>query len=563
MKNIFNYSKYSNLYEIIGIIFVFTVLSLIFTGHYQGIFTDVGREMIIPEGILKGKVLYKDILCIYSPLAYLMNALGFKIFGINIFTLEFLGSVNACFFAIIFYFLSKEFFSRQFAAILTFTVIITCILGSGLFNFILPYSYSMSYGLTAYLSSVYLAVLYLKNHDIRFIWAAFLLGGYAFACKTEFLPIFFILFAVTLFFKPLNLKQNFVNLFLFLFVPLLTLIVLFRQGVTIKDLISATEFMKTFFTTPSMIFHITRSGGLFGIQTLLLYKTAILNVIIAFLSIYVCYFVSKKFKPFLFVSPILLAYIFNKTAITFHLIFLPILLTLFSLVKIKIIIKNPTLAIVVAASIGVSLRTFFALQISVYGSYAIPLLLIGLFALLKEFSPSIKPFSKEEMKNLYVYCLCTYSLFFIIFNVNNLFKYNLPIKTDKGTIFSQQNQTKTCNIILDYLDKYTKPEDKVLVLPEGTVINFLSGRPVDYKMHMVDRLYYDALGSEKVLENIKDAKYEVIIFLEGFGLTKFGSGYLYDESNPIVQYVKNNYVLYMKIVDEKSILHLYQKPPEK
>ena len=557
MKNILK--KYSVLYEIIGIIFVFSLLSFIFTGHYQGIFTDIGREMIIPEGILKGKVLYKDILCIYSPLAYLINALGFKIFGINISTLEFLGNVSGCIFAIIFYLISREFFSKQFSSLLTFTVIISCILGSGLFNFVLPYSYSMSYGLTGYIAAVYLAVLYLKTGNLKLIYAAFLLGGFAFACKSEFLPIFFILFAVTLFLKPLKPKENILNLLLFLFIPVITLLFLFYQGLTLKELISAAEFIKTFFTTPYMIFHITRSGGLFGFQTLLLYKAAVLNILVVFLSTFVCYFASLKFRPILFVSPLLLVYIFNKTAITFHFIFLPLILFLFCIIKFKTIIKNPALAIILAAGIGVSIRTFYALQISVYGSYAIPLLLIGLFAVLKEFVPSVKPFSKEETQNFYKYCLFAYSLFFLVFNVNNLFKYNLPIKT--GIIYSQQNQAKTCNTILDYLNKYTKPEDKVLVLPEGTIINFLSKRPVDYKMHMADRLYYSAFGAEKVLDNIKNADYEVIIFLEGFGLTKFGGEYLYDELNPVVQYVKKNYVLYMKIVDGKSILSLYQKPP--
>ena len=421
MKNIFNNSKYSNVCEIVCIVIVFGILSLIFTGHYQGIFTDIGREMIIPEGILKGKVLYKDILCIYSPLAYLINALGFKLFGINIFTLELLGSINGCIFAIIFYFLSKEFFSKQFSAVFTLTITLSCIIGSGLFNYILPYSYSMSYGLTGYLASLYLAILYLKTGNLKLIYAAFLISGYAFACKTEFLPLFFILSAVTLYFKPLNLKQNIINVLLFLCVPSLTLLFLFYQGLTVKELISAAEFMKTFFTTPYMIFHITRSGGLFGFQTLLLYKAAILNIIAAFLSIFICYSVSEKFRPFLFISPVILFYIFNKTAITFHFIFLPLLLFIFSLINIKTIIKKPSLAILLAAAFGVSLRTFYALQISVYGSYAIPLLLAGLFAILKEFA-------SPKVKGLCVYCLCSYSLFFFIFNINTYFKYNLPIK---------------------------------------------------------------------------------------------------------------------------------------
>lgn len=561
MKNFFSNFKYLNFCEIASIIAIFTLFSFAFTGHYQGIFTDIGREMIIPEGILQGKVLYKDILCIYAPLAYLINASGFRIFGINIFTLELLGSINACIFLIIFYFLLKEFFSRTFSAWLTFTVFVSCILGSRLFNFILPYSFSMVYGLTGYIIAVYLAVLYLKTGKVLFVNFAFLFAGYAFACKSEFLPIVFILFVVTLFFRPLNLKNNTANLFLFLCVPLLTLFIMLYQGLTIKELLSAAEFIKTFFTTPSMIFHITRSGGLFGILTLSLYKTAISGILIAAAAVYLCFLVTRKFKPLLFITPLLLIFIFNKTNITFHFIFLPILIFVFSVINFRRIIQKPALAVILAAGIGLSLRTFFALQVSTYGSFSVPLLLLALFVLLKEFSPELKPFSKEEMKNLYVYCLCTYSLFFIVFNVNDLFKYNFPVKTARGKIFLQESRAKSVNTIIDYLNRYTKPQDKVLVLPEGTVINFLSQRPVDYKMHMADRLYYEALGADKVLQNIKNANYEVIIFLDGFELTRFGSPYLYDESNPIVQYVKNNYVLYMEIADGENVLQLYQKAP--
>ena len=558
--NFLKNNKYSDIYEILCIIIVFGFLSVFFSGHYQSIFTDMGREMIIPEGILHGKVLYKDILCIYSPLAYLINALGFKLFGVNISVLTSFGIINSCIFTVFFYLISKEFFTKRFSALLTLTITLSCVLGSGLFNFVFPYSYSMTYGLTGYIISVYLAVLYLKTDNAKFITAAFLISGYSFVCKSEFLPLIIILFCVTLFVKPRSVRENLLNLSAFLTIPVITLLILFYQGLTLNELLSAAHFMKVFFTTPSMIFHITRSGGLFGIQTISLYKTAVPYIITVLLFIYAFGFVTKKFRPFLYIAPVLLVFVFNKTILTFHFMFLPIILALLLIIKAKTFIRKPELALITASSLGVAIRTFWAFQISVYGNFALPLLLIALFAILKEFSPVIKPFDKEDMKTVYKMTIYGYCLYFAIFNITNFYKYNSEIKTEKGTIYTTKDHSKINNTIIEYLKKYTAPKDKVLILPEGTAINFLADRPVDLRMHMADRLYYDALGDEKVLQNIREADYEVIVFLEGFDLTKFGKPYLYDENNPVVKYVKENYILYMQINDLKGKVYLYQKP---
>lgn len=558
--NFIKNNKYSGIYEIVFIILIFGILSVFFSGHYQSIFTDMGREMIIPEGIAGGKVLYKNILCIYSPLAYLINALGFKLFGTNISVLTSFGIINGCIFAVFFYLLSKEFFTKGFAALLTLTITLSCILGSGLFNFVFPYSYSMTYGLTGYIISVYLAVLYLKTNNSKFIAFAFLISGYAAACKSEFLPIAVILFAVTVFVRPLPLKKHLLNLSAFVTVPFITLMILFCQGLTLNELLSAMQFMKVFFTTPSMIYHITRSGGLFGIQTLSLYEIAVINIFIVLLSIYIFGIVTKKFRPFLYIAPVILVFVFNKTVLTFHFMFLPMILALLLIINVKKFIGKPELALITLSALGVSVRTFWAFQISVYGNFALPLLLIALFAVLKEFSPAVKPFDKEDMKTVYRMVIYGYCLYFTIFNITNFYKYNSVIKTDKGTIYTKEEHAKINNTIIEYLKKYTAPNDKVLILPEGTAINFLADRPADLKMHMADRLYYDALGDEKVLQNIKNADYEVIVFLEGFDLTKFGKPYLYDENNPVVKYVKENYTLYMRINDLKGKVYLYQKP---
>ena len=45
-----------------------------FWGRFGDIVIDSYREVYIPQQILEGKVIYKDLFVIYPPLAYLINA---------------------------------------------------------------------------------------------------------------------------------------------------------------------------------------------------------------------------------------------------------------------------------------------------------------------------------------------------------------------------------------------------------------------------------------------------------------------------------------------------------
>lgn len=88
MKEILNDNKY------LIILWVLCIAGLIFfTGHYNGILIDFGREVYYPERLLEGKILYKDLFNIYGPLSYQINAVLYKIFGAKLSTLYAAGAV--------------------------------------------------------------------------------------------------------------------------------------------------------------------------------------------------------------------------------------------------------------------------------------------------------------------------------------------------------------------------------------------------------------------------------------------------------------------------------------
>ena len=96
-------------YFVISIIAViFISFAYIFWGT-QGLFSiDTGREFYIPQQMLNGEVLYKDIFNIYGALSYQINAILFAIFGTKITTLYSTGLFNSFIIIIILYFLLKN-----------------------------------------------------------------------------------------------------------------------------------------------------------------------------------------------------------------------------------------------------------------------------------------------------------------------------------------------------------------------------------------------------------------------------------------------------------------------
>ena len=72
---------------------------------------DTGREVLIPELILKGKLLYKEIFAMYNPLSYQLNALLYYLFGVSFGTLCTACAINAYLILIGCYFIGRQIMS--------------------------------------------------------------------------------------------------------------------------------------------------------------------------------------------------------------------------------------------------------------------------------------------------------------------------------------------------------------------------------------------------------------------------------------------------------------------
>ena len=162
------------------------VALVFFMGHYGNIWLDVGREVYYPERVLAGKILYKDLFVIYGPLAYLWNAVLYKILGTSLSTLYISGVL--CSFAIVtaIYLIATRFLNKFLSFAIGIFTLATGVCSTTLFNFTFPYSWAMLYGTVLSLYSLLCLFKFCETQKNKYLYLAAFLSGAAVACKYDF-----------------------------------------------------------------------------------------------------------------------------------------------------------------------------------------------------------------------------------------------------------------------------------------------------------------------------------------------------------------------------------------
>ena len=145
---------------------------------------DCGREMNQPLRLLRGEWLYGDVTHFYGPLAPVVNAGLYRVFGASLDTLRSSGLVATLVVLAATYWLARQLMGRAGAALSAVSVTWLCAL-SLLGNFLLPYSYAAVYGAALALLSLVLGVRGLRSGRIVTVVASALLTALAFLAKTE------------------------------------------------------------------------------------------------------------------------------------------------------------------------------------------------------------------------------------------------------------------------------------------------------------------------------------------------------------------------------------------
>lgn len=515
--------------------------SFLFASHSMQILSDRGRELLIPLSVLNGQVPYRDILIIYFPLAYYINALFFGIFGSSLSALYVIQTVYCIIFSNLFFLVSKEFFSKKISVILTLLVIESCLFSPTVFGYVLPYSYSLTYGLLSSLLFVYCFIKLFKTENKKFSYLAGFFAGAAVCFKAEFLPLIIVLITALCLYKKESLSFYAKNLLPFFTVPCLLVITMALNGVTLQDCISAAAFGSDFTHTSSMKYFLQSTGMLPNFNQEFV-KTALQSlwgvfILLCSALIYLKINTKIKNKIIIFVYALIsFMAVFLFTEPYFYTYFLPLTVFLLFLPNIKRL--TPCETTVVLTSLLLSPKVFFGMKMNLYGTYFFPLLTVSLLILSYKSSEKLKMPEKEKF---FGFITVVYLFFHTTMNFICGDFSSYPLKSAKGTVHIPEKQGELLSATAEYIKRNTNENDKILVLPEGSVLNFLSDRPCDMKLHILDRLHYDALGDKKSKELLEKSDYDYIILAKGFSLSDFGASDFYGEDNEVTRYLYSKY----------------------
>src|SRR5271170_2421451 len=131
-----------------GLIVVVAIVLAWYTwAHWGDLQIDCGRELYVPVEILRGKLIYRDFFYSYGPLAPYLVALLIGIFGPHLVVLYLLGIVVAIGCAILLFEIGTMLEGRA-AGLAAALGLLFIGFVPGPFNYVLPYSYAATIGLT-------------------------------------------------------------------------------------------------------------------------------------------------------------------------------------------------------------------------------------------------------------------------------------------------------------------------------------------------------------------------------------------------------------------------------
>jgi hypothetical protein len=223
-------------------------------------------------------------------------------------------------------------------------------------------------------------------------------------------------------------------------------------------------------------------------------------------------FLSLFFNPSLFLGFDALIKVFQNKNQVSYLGFLLLFLFLYNLPK--SIGKNKNLEdvpylILLASAIIASLKNFFFFNLAYYASCVMPLCIVALCVSILRFLAAKNV--DERPRNMVV----VFILFFFIFNtVKQTVKLawtdkpNL-VSTQRGKMYVSDVFYPGTNEIIDFINKNTSSEDKFVIVPEGQLINFFTGRKAAY-VDNYNPHYFESFGEESIIKYFKEFKPEYI-----------------------------------------------------
>ncbi len=435
---------------------------------------DTGREFYLPQQLNDTGVLYKTVYNIYGAFSYQFNAFLFSVFGEKFITLYFAGIINSIVILVSIFLISREFLNKTFSFLISFLVMFSLVFSPFLYNSNIPYSYAISYALSAFLLSLLFLIKYTKNTNSHCAYIACFLAGMNISSKYEFVFYLPVLLYVILFLNRLKLKELIFSLISFLIVPFISYGSLLIQGLNLQDIVSLIQMFVSLISAPAIKLFFNNVG------------------------------ISQIGKD--------IVSLFG---------FLPLINFVLFCISFKKIYSDKSLFVFLLSSILVTAKFFLYLNVAHMGAFIFPVCILAFIVMMVKLN--------VDKNFLYIF-LSMLILFFSVSDYSSLENKNYLLKTSKGNIYTYKKDGEIIDFVSDYVVNNTKITDKVLILPEGCVINFITGRKGDNLYYNLSPLFYNnVFGEEKILSYFKNNLPEYIVILPinniEYGYEFFGIDY--------------------------------------
>jgi 4-amino-4-deoxy-L-arabinose transferase-like glycosyltransferase len=521
---------------------------------------DNGREMNMPLRIVNGERLYSDIRHIYGPLSPWLHAGLYRAFGPSLSVLYADGILSAILILALVYWLARRLMDPAGAAAATLTVMWLCVFRqSGVY--ILPYSYNLLHGTLFGLLSLAVLVIALASQRARvalFLLAG-VLAGLSLLAKTEMgVAAVAAGVAAALLADTPSRPQRVMFLIAFLATSLgLTVGVYAMIAAQIgwATLIDD-SWLLLYNIAPELRIYNNRVAGFdrpfknIGRMLIAAAKLGIIAALVAASAQLIGGDAEARRRAWRVLGAALVVFI--VMAVTSGLdwdkgpfLAMPFLLIGVIVAHGRTPWSSPTLTVYAVFALACVARMLLHVRSGgAYASFLLPMsVVIFVYLWMEPFarlfrSPRVQAAARATALVLLVLNgIITAGLTAHRYRVRN----PAPIETTRGTMFTGRDLAQAWDEALAYIESHTRPDDAVAVMPEGTSLDFFSGRRNPLREEITTPGYLDAARESRAIEQLAQARAPLILITNRvtaeFGPAVFGRDY----NVRLMQWIEGHY----------------------
>ena len=526
--------------------------------RWGGPLIDTGREMNQPLRLLGGETLYSDVRHIYGPLSPWLHAALFRLCGPSLTVLYADGMIAAIAILVLVYFLARKIMSPAAAGTATLSVTWLCVFKpSG--NFILPYSYNSLHATLLGLVTLAILIRALERRrdagaPLRFLVAG-LVAGLGMLAKTEMALATLaaglttaVLATYPSVLRGLRLAVIFVASAACLAFGVYAII---AARVGWSTLVSD-SWLLLYNMPPELAYFNTRLFGFddplgsVGRMVVATVKVGIAAAVIGAIgSLIGADSLTHRRRAWYVLAAAFGALIVMALTTGFDwdlgpYLAMPLLLVGLLVLLVRRFRTEPGSSADTAILIVYAIYALASLARTIlhvrsggsYGSFLLPMSIV-LFTYLWV-GPFADLFRDVRVRTIAVTTALSLLVMTSVGTAGVLaYRYRtlntVAIDTPRGSLITSADVGEAWNEALAYIDQHTRPGDAVAVMPEGTSLDFLSGRRNPLREEIVTPGFLDAAGESRAIQQLQAANTRLILITNRptreFGAAAFGRDY--------------------------------------